>query len=156
MTTFVSARRLSRLACVALCLALSLGAAADSDPPAGIRRAVQDASRALQAGNAALFLAAFDRKAVESFGTLREQVFALTAQRRVASSVEVRASPEDPDGWTVEVEWLLHLSHKLDPGPVERRESTVRLGMRRRAGRWKIVRIEPVGFFAAASDESVP
>ena len=49
----------------------------DPETEAAVRR-LMDASRALQAGNAALFLSFFDRKRVADFGRLREWIRALT------------------------------------------------------------------------------
>ncbi len=115
----------------------------------GIRRVVRDASRALQSGSAPLFLAAFDRRAFRDFASFRDQVSALTQQRRIASSVASGVPQSRAGEWTVEVDWLLQLAPKLDPGPVEQRRGTVVLGLREERGRWKIVRAEPRAFFAS-------
>lgn len=113
---------------------------------------VRDASRALQAGNAPLFLAAFNRLPAPAFARLREQVTALAAQRRIASSVATGAPEGGPDEWTVRVDWLLRLSSKLDPGPLERREETLTLRVRKHGRRWKVVGCEPLEFFRARRD----
>ena len=133
-----------------LSAATILGSAQDRDSADRIRQVILDASRALQAGNAPLFLSAFDRRAVPDFERLREQVTALAAQRRIASSVESGTPEGCPDECTVRVNWLLDLTPKVDPGPVERRSETLALGMRRRGNRWQIVRVEPSNFFASA------
>ena len=124
---------------------------ADAD---AIRRAIRDASRALQAGNAPLFLAWFDRRSFEGFDRFREQLFALAAQRRIASSVESGSPDEGPGGWTVSVDWQLDLTPKLDPGPVERRRETLSIGLRKRGGKWRIVSLRPRGLFASAPPPS--
>lgn len=115
-----------------------------------VRRLVRDASRALQSGNAPLFLSSFDRRAMAGFDRFQDEVVALTAQRRIASSVRSGPPEGGPDECVVHVDWLLNLTPKLDPGPVERRRETLLLEMRRRGKRWKIVRVEPGDFFAAA------
>ena len=115
-----------------------------------MRQVIRDASRALQSGNAPLFLASFDRRAMPGFAQFREQVTALTEQRRIASSVESALPEGGPDEWTVRVNWLLELTPKLDPGPIESRHETLLLGLRRKRDRWKIVRIDPGDFFASA------
>lgn len=135
----------------ALSAATALGTAQGHSDKAAIRQLVRDASRALQSGNAPLFLAAFDRRAMPGFARFREQVTALTAQRRIASSVESTAPEKGPGEWSVRVNWLLELTPRLDPGPIERRHETLVLGLRRRGGRWKIVRIDPSDFFASAN-----
>lgn len=114
-----------------------------------IRTVVRDASRALQAGNAPLFMAAFDRRAFPGFRELREQVTALAAQRRIASSVEVGVPAGGPGEVTLRVDWLLELTPKIDPGPLERRHGTLALLMVKRNKRWRIARLEPAGFFAS-------
>lgn len=114
-----------------------------------IRTVVRDASRALQAGNAPLFMAAFDRQAFPGFQELREQVTALAAQRRIASSVEIGVPAGGPSEFTLRVDWLLELTPKIDPGPLEQRHGTLALLMVRRNGRWRIARLEPAGFFSS-------
>ena len=114
-----------------------------------MRLAIRDASRALQAGNAALFMAAFDRRSFAGFQALRGQVTALTAQRRIASSVECGPPEGGPDVWTVRVNWVLDLTPKLDPGKLERRHETLVISMVKRGPRWKIANLEPAGFFSS-------
>ena len=137
------------LATSALLVGVLVPAAQLSEPSADIGRMIRDVSRALQAGNAPLFLAAFDRNAIDDFDALREQVTALVAQRRIASSVAVGTVEGGPDTWTVRVDWLLELTPRLDPGPLRQRRETLTLGVRKRGGRWKIVSGGPSKFFAA-------
>lgn len=134
-----------------LCMAPS-SAAQPADAPSQIRLAVRDASRALQAGNAPLFLAAFDRQEFAGYGGLREQVSALVAQRRIASSVAVESVQGGPVEWTVDVDWLIELTHKLDPSPPEQRRDILKLRVRKRGRRWRVVDLEPLTFFAALPD----
>lgn len=133
---------------VMLCVAVS-GLAQPTDARDQIRLVVRDASRALQAGNAPLFLAPFDRKAFAEYRELREQVTALVAQRRIASSVAVQSIQGGPTDWTVEIDWLMELTHKLDPGPLEQRRDILEIRVRKRGGRWLVVGLRPVTFFAA-------
>lgn len=134
-----------------LCAALA-GAAQQADAAGQIRLVVRDASRALQAGNAPLFLALFDRQEFAGYGELREQVTALAAQRRIASSVAVESVRGGPVEWTAEVDWLIELTHKLDPSPPEQRRDTLKLRVRKRGKRWRVVDLQPVQFFAALPD----
>lgn len=119
-----------------------------SDPAAGIKRLLLDASRSLQSANAALFMGLFDRASFDGYAALREDIGALTAHRRIASSVSVGVPEGGPEQWTASVDWLLELTPKLDPGPVERRRQTLRVSVRKRGKRWRIVGLAPVGFFA--------
>lgn len=132
---------------------LLLPGTAQLDDATQVRLLIRDASRALQASNAPLFLAAFDRRTMPRFDVLREQVSALAAQRRIASSVESGPLEGDPSAWTLRVDWLLELTPKLDPGPLERRRATLTLRVRKRGKRWKIVQLEPLEFFSALRQE---
>ena len=119
-----------------------------SDPAIGIKRLLLDASRSLQSANAALFMGLFDRAAFDGYAALREDIGALAAHHRIASSVSIGAPEGGPEQWTASVDWLLELTPKLDPGPVERRRQTLRISLRKRGKRWRIVGLAPVGFFA--------
>lgn len=119
-----------------------------SDPAISIKRLLLDASRSLQSANAALFMGLFDRASFDGYAALREDVGALTAHRRIASSVSIGVPEGGPEQWTANVDWLLELTPKLDPGPVERRRQTLRVSVRKRGKRWRIVGLAPAGFFA--------
>ncbi len=97
-------------------------------------------------------MGAFERGRYDRYRALREQVTALAAQRRIASSVAAGPVTGGPDEWRVSVDWLVELTPKLDPGPMERRRQTVVLRAAKRRGRWKFFDIEPLEFFAASRD----
>lgn len=137
------------LACLALLAVPVSGSAQPEDAAERIPLMIRDASRALQAGNAPLFLAVFDFGAVPDFASFREQVTALTEQRRIASSVAVSPVEGGTEVWTVRVDWLLELAPKLDPGPLERRRETVTVKVRKRGKRWEIVSLDRPELFAA-------
>lgn len=121
-----------------------------SDPATGIKRLLLDASRSLQSANAALFMGLFDRASFDGYAALRDDIGALTAHRRIASSVSIGAPEGGPEQWTASVDWLLELTPKLDPGPLERRRQTLRVSVSKRGKHWRIVGLAPVGFFAPA------
>lgn len=123
---------------------------ADAVAAAGIRDLVRDASRALQAGNAPLFLAAFDPRQFDGLQELREQVSALTEQRRIASSVESGQPVRDAGTWTVRVNWLLELTPREGVGQIEQRHDVILMKCVIQRERWKIADLEPADFFAAA------
>ena len=137
------------LACAALVAMPVPGLAQELDAAERIALMVRDASRALQAGNAPLFLAAFEPGSVQDFASFREQVTALAEHRRIASSVAAGPVEGGPEEWTVRVDWLLELAPKLDPGPLERRREAITLKARQRGKRWKFVSLDRPEFFAA-------
>ncbi|MDE0104839.1 MAG: hypothetical protein OXN89_20880 [Bryobacterales bacterium] len=149
----VRSAAIGRLLALAACTALFAGPLPAEDPTPAIVRLVRDCSRALQSGNAALFMGAFERRRYDRYQALREQITALTAQRRIASSVAAGPATGGPDEWHVSVDWLVELTPKLDPGPLERRRQTVVLRAAKRGGRWKFFDLEPLEFFAASRDD---
>lgn len=112
-----------------------------------IGRMVRDASRALQAGNAASFLGYFDSTEFAGFAELRKNAVALTAQRQIASSIEITDFEQTQSGYRVRVNWILQLTYTGDPGPVETRQELVTCIVNRRSKSWKIVGLEPVSLF---------
>ena len=130
--------------------ALFLEAAAPlraQDEAAAVSLVVLDASRALQANNAALFLSKFDGRSMPRFDDLRVRVLALTAQRTIASSVEIGPLREADGGPAVTVDWLLQLTPLFEPGPVETRREKLSLRFVKRKGKWRIAALEPADFF---------
>ena len=112
-----------------------------------IGRMVRDASRALQAGNAASFLGYFDSDEFAGFAELRKNTVALTAQRQIASSIEIAAFEQIESGYRIRVNWLLQLAYTGDPGPVETRQQLLTCVVNRQSISWKIVDLDPVSFF---------
>jgi hypothetical protein len=102
----------------------------------------------LQAGNAALFLRWFDREGFDAYPTLESHVVALTTQSDIASSIQILAIEQVQQGYHVRVDWLLQLSVKETPGPLETRREVVEVSARQeRKGKWRITNLGPVDFF---------
>ena len=78
---------------------------------------------------------------------MRVRVLALTAQRTIASSVEIGPLREADGGPALSVDWLLQLTPLRDPGPVEIRQEKLALRFVKRKGKWKIAALEPLEFF---------
>ena len=129
-------------------LALALPAGAQQQAEAA-RRLVLDASRALQAGNAALFLGYFDKRETPQFARLRENVTTLVATKDVASSVEVEVSGAEGGVTQLDANWLLQLTPSEGLGQAEQRHGVVRVQVRLQ-GKPKIILLEPVDFFRLA------
>ena len=116
------------------------------DGPA-ITRTVQDASRALQARNAARFLGYFDRKRFSGYSEIESSVVALTRQADIASSIAVSGWEQQGDEYLGTADWILQLTLISAPGEVQIRRETIRFRMAKSNGRWKIVQLAPVNFF---------
>jgi len=135
----------------AAALLLTAVSAFAQSPAERASRLILDASRALQAGSAPRFLGYFDKKSTPQFAQLREGVTALLAVNKVASSVET--TPTDTRGEEIgfEIDWLLQIASERDVSLLEQRRETVRATVRVAPdGKAKLIRIEPVEFFAPA------
>jgi hypothetical protein len=109
---------------------------------------ILDASRALQAGNAARFLGYFDKRQFAEFGELRRSVSALLEARTVASSVDVVSITDSSNGKAAQVDWILQLTPLTGPGEVETRRQMVALTLTQQSpGDWRIASLAPVEFF---------
>ena len=101
---------------LAALLAVTAPAAANQE---AISRMLLDASRALQARNAALFLSHFDKKSFEGYPQLELNVVVLTRQKDLASSIQIVEIAEAGDTFRGRVDWLLQISPlnpRLDSG----------------------------------------
>jgi hypothetical protein len=127
-------------------LAWAAGSAAQGRPLTA-ERLVQDASRALQGDNAALFLSCFDRDATPDFERLRESVVALLDQKNAASSIDVIKRQIDGEQVRLEVDWLLQLTPKRQVGTLDARRATLQLTVDVSRKKPKITSLEPIDFF---------
>ncbi len=135
----------------AAALLLLAAPAAGQEEAQAARRLVFDASRALQAGNAARFLGCFDKRATPDFERLRDSVVTLLAAKNVASSIEVIEAEAGAGETRLRVDWLLQLTPIRELGAVQQRRETVEV--RVRAGRKpKIVFLEPIELFRPVLD----
>jgi hypothetical protein len=121
-----------------------------------VRRVVHDASRALQARNASLFLRGFDRKQFSGYADLESHIVALTTQSDIASSIEIVAIEREDSGYRLRVDWLLQLSVLETPGPLETRREILEISAAQEKGKWRITDLTPVRFFRPQGAERVP
>ena len=134
-----------RLLPIALLAAATLAQA--QTPAAEAERLVLDASRALQAGNAARFLSYCDKKAMDDFPVLRQKIATLANQRDIASSVDVSISETDGSRITLDVDWLLQLTWTREVADVERRQAVIQVTVETAGEQPRIVSIAPTDLF---------
>ena len=142
-----TARWFTALAGLVLLISASASGQQSRGDSEQIGRMLRDASRALQAGNAAGFLGYFDPDEFAGFAELRKNTVALTAQRQIASSIEITEVEQIESGYRVRVNWLLQLAYTGDPGPVETRQALLACVVKRQSKSWKIVDLDPVSHF---------
>ena len=109
-------------------------------------RVLKDASRALQARNAARFLSYFDRKRSADYPEIESSVVALTRQADIASSIEVSAFTQEAGEYLATADWILQLTLIGAPGQVTTRRQNIHLRVAKSKGRWKIIDLDPVDF----------
>ncbi len=105
------------------------------------------AASALSAGNAEAFLDCFDSR-TPSFEELRAGVTALIREAEPRSSVELLTNEGDDRSRVVKVDWTLNVVSRQDGVGSTRREKTVTFRMEKRGRSWRIMGMEPAGFFA--------
>lgn len=111
---------------------------------------LRDASRALQARNAALFLNHFDHERFEAYPQLEANVVVLTEQRDLASSIRIEEMVEEGDSFRGRIDWLLQISPLGRAGSVETRRSMIDVRVARSGAKWRIVAFAPVDFLRPA------
>jgi hypothetical protein len=102
---------------------------------------------ALSEGNGLAFLDHVDH-AMPDYGKLEKYVLALAAQNEVMSSIDVLKEEGDDRTQTAELDWFLQIRSREQGGPLERRRQIVRCRLERLKKKWKVMAIDPVGFFA--------
>ena len=95
---------------------------------------------ALSDANPELFLQSID-PALPNYGSFAENVRALTSRNNLSSSIEITAQEGSDAVQNVELEWL------LDIGGV-RRQAVVKCRLERKKKQWRIVALDPRGFFS--------
>jgi len=110
---------------------------------------VQSAARALSVGNAAEFLALFDR-GMPGYDALRTAVTALAETSEVESSVELVSNEGDDWARSLEVDWTLEMVNPDTGIRMAEREERVKCRVEWRNQHWWITRLEPLEFFRPA------
>jgi hypothetical protein len=117
-----------------------------ADPAREVLDLLADLAGSLSAGNVALFLKAFD-PAMPGYAMLRENVTGLIAQGDVQSLIDPLEDDGDARRRVVQLQWTLVL--RRGPGATSsvRREQVVKCTAEKQGGKWRIVELDPVGFF---------
>ena len=117
------------------------------DPAREVLDRVADAAGSLSAGNVSLFMKAFD-PAMAGYAKLRENVTGLIAQGEVQSLIDPLEDEGDDRRRVDQFHWTLRWKNGEDSASFARREQVVTCTVEKRGGKWRIVALEPIGFFA--------
>jgi hypothetical protein len=118
-----------------------------ADPAREVLDLVADAAASLSAGNVALFLKAFDPK-MAGYAKLRENVTGLIAQGDVQSLIDPLEDEGDDRRRVSQFHWTLRIQRGQQATSFVRRERVVKCQMEKQGGKWRIVGLEPIEFFA--------
>ena len=108
---------------------------------------IADLAASLSAGNVTLFLQAFDPK-MPGYAKLRENVTGLIAQGDVQSFIDPLEDEGDERRRVVQFDWTLLMHRGQEATSFARREQVLKFSVEKRGGKWRIVGLEPIEFFA--------
>ena len=108
---------------------------------------IADLAASLSAGNVALFLQAFDPK-MPGYAKLRENVTGLIAQGDVQSFIDPVEDEGDERRRVAQFDWTLLMHRGQEATSFARREQVLKFSVEKRGGKWWIVELEPIEFFA--------
>jgi len=118
-----------------------------SDPAQEVLDLVADAAASLSAGSVPRFLRAFD-PAMDGYAKLRENVTGLVALGDVQSLIDPLEDEGDDRRRMVLFRWTLRLRRGEQSASFIRREQVVKCTVEKQRGKWRIVGLEPIEFFA--------
>ena len=121
-----------------------------ADPAREVLELVADAAASLSAGNVPRFLRAFD-PAMAGYAKLRENVTGLIAQGDVQSLIDPLEDEGDDRRRVAQFHWTLRIQRGQQATASVRREQVVKCIAEKQRGKWRIVELDPIGFFAPAS-----
>jgi hypothetical protein len=121
-----------------------------ADPAQEVLDLVADAAGALSAGNASLFMKAFD-PAMTGYAKLRQNVMDLVALGEVESLIDLLEDEGDGQRRLEQFRWTLRMKRGDPSASFVRREQVVKCKAEKRGGKWRIVELEPIEFFAPES-----
>jgi hypothetical protein len=108
---------------------------------------IADLAASLSAGDVALFLQAFDPR-MPGFAKLRENVTGLIAQGDVQSFIDPLEDEGDERRRVAQFDWTLLMHRGQEATSFARREQVLKFSVEKRGGKWRIVGLEPIEFFA--------
>jgi hypothetical protein len=121
-----------------------------ADPAREVLDLIADAAASLSAGNVPRFLKAFD-PAMAGYAKLREHVTGLIAQGDVQSLIDPLEDEGDGRRRVAQFHWTLRIERGQQTTSSARREQVVTCRVEKQGGKWRIVGLEPIEFFAPGS-----
>ena len=121
-----------------------------ADPAREVLDLIADAAGSLSAGDVAGFMKAFD-PAMAGYAKLKENVAGLIAQGDVQSLIDPLEDEGDDRRRVEQFHWTLRIQHGQESANFARREQVVKCRVEKQGGKWRIVELQPIEFFAPGS-----
>jgi hypothetical protein len=119
-----------------------------ADPRQEVYDLFASMANGLSESNAQPFLAGLDPR-MPGYQKLVADVQALVQQVEVLSSIDVIQDSGDDQHRTLQLDWSLRLTPKADTTATQvRRQQMIRCELEKQKKRWRVVSMEPAGFFA--------
>jgi hypothetical protein len=83
-----------------------------------------------------------------NYQKLRDNVTTLLSQAEVESFVDVAGDEGDAQRRTVELNWRMRIRQNRAATAAPGREQLIKCRVEKQKGKWKIISLEPVDFFA--------
>jgi hypothetical protein len=128
-------------------LFLLAAGAVHADPHDDVIEVFATMANALTTANPVEFMRPIDPQ-MEGYGQLKTDVAALVNQADITSSIEPLQDAGNATTWMIDLDWLLEVRSLVQDGPVVRRREIVHCLLEKTKGRWKIVAMKPLEFFA--------
>ncbi|MCX6632034.1 MAG: hypothetical protein NTW28_30870 [Candidatus Solibacter sp.] len=121
-----------------------------ADPAREVLDLLADAAASLSAGDVPRFLKSFD-PAMAGFAKLRENVTGLIAQGDVQSVIDPLQDEGDGFRRVAQFHWTLRQQRGQQATSSARRQQVVTCRVEKQRGKWRIVGLDPIEFFAPGS-----
>jgi hypothetical protein len=121
-----------------------------ADPAAEAWEVITGLAAALGRGSDVSFLSLCDPQ-MPGYSTLQANISALVVAADVASGIDPVRNEGDNSARDVEVDWQMRIVDRSGLDRITERRETVRCRIEKRGRGWKVVKLEPVAFFAPPS-----
>jgi hypothetical protein len=126
-------------------LAAAIPVSADSESE--VWDVIAAMAAALAEDNPPAFLKPIDPQ-IPGYGELSENLEAMVQQADVHSSIAPLGNEGNDVSRTLELDWELRLTRKGAAPRMQVREQAIKVALHRDAKRWRVVKLDPVAFFA--------
>jgi len=136
------ARKTSLLVCL-----LFLASVLRADTHQDIVDVFASMTAALSEDNADGFMKPFDRT-MPGYADLKRQIAGLILDYTISSSIEPIGDEADGVKHSVDLDWYMELTSRVETGPTLRRRKVIHCELRMDGKHWRILSLKPLSFFS--------